>query len=105
MATAVSQYVSHLGRHIGFFKKKSAKLQQIFLKFVEKHIFTASNRNTINYRVEQMKLEHVLSKCYSFLIQILICLIKLHTNFRIHSQYYNPLYRYIRLLNRHLFNR
>ena len=38
MATAVSQHLRHIDRHLGFLKKKYlfyAKLQQILLKLVE----------------------------------------------------------------------
>ena len=40
-----------------------------------KHVFTALNRNGVKYRVEKKKLEQILSKSYSFLIQTLNCII------------------------------
>ena len=53
----------------------SAKLQQILLNFIENMIvFTASNLNTIKNIVEKKRLEQILSKNYSFLIQSLICI-------------------------------
>ena len=48
MATAVSQHVHHLGRHLGFFKNFTfSKTAANFLEFSRKHVFTASNRNIL----------------------------------------------------------
>ena len=67
MATAVSQYVCHLGRHLGFFKNCIFnKTAAIFLEISRKPVFTASNSNIIKYRVEKKKLEHFFPKSYSF---------------------------------------
>ena len=46
-----------------------------FLEINRKHVFTASNRNIIKNRVEKKRLELILSKNYSFLIQTLICIL------------------------------
>ena len=53
----------------GFFKKKIfGKTASSFLEISRKHVFTVSDRN-------KNKLEQILSKCYSFLVQTLICII------------------------------
>ena len=39
-------------------------------------MFTGSNGNIIKNKVEKKKLEQILSKSYSFLIETLICIIK-----------------------------
>ena len=52
METVVSQHVNHLGRHLGFLKKFI--LRNIAANLTEisrKHVFAASNRNTIKYRI------------------------------------------------------
>ena len=69
MATAVSQHVNHFGHHLGFFKKSVifGYTTASFLEISRKHVFTASNRNIINNKVEKNKLEQILSKNYSFL--------------------------------------
>ena len=77
MATAVSQHVRHLGRHLGFFKNFIfCKTAASFLEISRKHVFTAWSRNIIlNNRVVKKKLaEQILSKSYSF-FQTLICII------------------------------
>ena len=78
MATVFSTHFRHLGRHLGFFKKIILlKTAENFLEIGRKHMSLASNRNKIKNRVEKKKLEQILSKSYSFLIQTLICV----TNF------------------------
>ena len=72
MATGISQH----GCHLGFFKDFIfSKTAANFLKIRRKHVFTSSNRNIIKNRVEKKKLEQILSKGYSYLIQTLICII------------------------------
>ena len=71
MATAVSQHARHLApRHLGFFKNFIfSKTAARFLETSRKHAFFASNRNIIENRVEKKKLEQILSKSCSFLVQ------------------------------------
>ena len=77
MATVVSQHVRHLGRRLGFFKTFILPITTAnFLEISRKHVFAASNRNIIKNRVEKKKLEQILLKSYSFLIQTLNCVIK-----------------------------
>ena len=77
MATAVSQHVRRLGRYLGFFTNFILKRNcSQFLEISRRHVFTGSNRNIIKNKVEKKKLEQILSKSYSFLIETLICIIK-----------------------------
>ena len=70
MATAISQHVRHHGRHLGFLKILfSANLQPIFLKLVENMFLLCQ---IIKNRVENRKLEQILSKRYSFLFQLFL---------------------------------
>ena len=76
--TAVSQNVRGiLAAILDFFKILfSAKLQQIFFKFVENMcLLPQIYRHIIKNRVEKGKLEQGLLKSYSFLLQSLICII------------------------------
>ena len=52
MATVVSQHVRHLGRHLGFSKIFiSHQTAANFTGISRKHMFAASNRNTIENKV------------------------------------------------------
>ena len=63
MAKVVSQYVRHLGCHLGFFKNFIfSKTAAMFLEIRTKGVFTALNRNIVKNRVEKTKLEQILSK-------------------------------------------
>ena len=75
MATVVSQHVQHLGCHLRFFKNFIfSKTAANFIEICRKHVHAYSLKWDINKnRVEKKKLEQILSKSYSFLIQTLIC--------------------------------
>ena len=52
MATAISQHVRHIGRHLGFFENFILrKIPANFTEISRKHAFAASNRNIIKNRV------------------------------------------------------
>ena len=59
MATVVSKHVRHLGRHLGFLQKNIffSKKAAYFLEISRKQLFTASNTNIINNRVEKRKIK------------------------------------------------
>ena len=65
-----------LGRLVGFFKNfiLTGKTAATFLEISRKHVFTASNSNITKNSVEMKKLEQILPKCYSFIVQTLICI-------------------------------
>ena len=77
MATVVSQHVRHLGRHLGFFKNFIfRKTAANFSEISRKHVFAASNRNTIlKNRAQKKKLEQIFPKNFSFLFRTLISII------------------------------
>ena len=51
MATAVSQHVRHIGRHLGFKKIISRKTAANFTEISRKHVFAASIRNIIKNKI------------------------------------------------------
>ena len=68
MAIVVSQYVRHLGRHLGFFKNFIfRKIATNFTGISRKHVFLASNRKVIENRFKKSNLEQIFPKFYNFL--------------------------------------